>query len=85
LSGRARSLSPEASDALNGPALSFVRALVLVRAGRRDEGYAEATRLLKVPFGAPLLDFFGPEDSWNLLPEAKDPHLAVLINNPPRL
>ena len=82
---RVRSLTPEATDAVNGPAVSFVRALILVRAGHRDEGYAEATRLLKVPFGAPEGDIFGPKDSWGLLPEAKDPHFAVLINDPPRL
>jgi len=65
--------------------LSFVRAFILIRAGHRAEGDAEATRLLKVPFGAPFNDFFGLQDTWNLLPEAKDPHLAVLINDPPRL
>jgi TolB-like protein/Tfp pilus assembly protein PilF len=82
---RARSEFPENNDALNGPRISFLRSIVLVRAGRRDEGYAEAERLLHVPFGAPINDIFGPEDTWQLLPEAKDPHFDALINHPPRL
>ena len=50
---RARALVPEARDAINGPRVSFVRSVILVRAGRSDEGYAEVARLALVPFGAP--------------------------------
>src|SRR5262249_40226593 len=32
---------PESSDATNGPSVAFTRSIILVRAGRRDEGYAE--------------------------------------------
>ena len=76
---------PEKSDAINGPAVSFVRSIILVRAGRRAEGYAEADRLLRVPFGAPTTQFFGNFEAWELVPEAKDPHFDALINHPPRL
>ena len=82
---RSHAMVPEASDALNGPAMSFARAIILVRAGRRDEGIAEATRLLKVPFGAPFNDFFGPEECWDQFPEAKQAPFDELINHPPRL
>jgi hypothetical protein len=81
----ARNETPEKSDAVNGPQISFARSLILVRAGRREEGYAEAKRLLQVPFGAPFRDFFGTYDTWELVPEAKDPHFDALINHPPRL
>ncbi len=76
---------PEATDRVNGPQVSFARSIILVRAGRLEEGHAEAERLLKVPFGAPISQFSGPEDGWNLLPEAKDPIFDELINHPPRL
>ena len=82
---QARDEFPEANDAVNGPRISFERSLVLVRAGRRDEGDAEADRLLHVPFGSPFQDFFGGFDVWQLMPEAKDPHFDALINRPPRL
>ncbi len=49
----ARRLAPEARDATNGPPISYVRSVVLVRAGQAEEGYAEVARLLRVPFGVP--------------------------------
>ena len=51
---KARKEAPEARDAINGPQVSFVRSVILVRAGRSAEGYAEVERLLRVPFGAPV-------------------------------
>ena len=36
----ARAQMPEARDAINGPQASFVRSVILVRAGRTEEGYA---------------------------------------------
>jgi TolB-like protein len=82
---QARDEFPEVRDAVNGPRISFERSLILVRAGRREEGYAEADRLLHVPFSSPFEDFFGGFDVWQLMPEAKDPHFDALINHPPRL
>jgi TolB-like protein/Tfp pilus assembly protein PilF len=40
--------TPESRDAVNGPTVAVMRAWVLIRAGgdRREEGYAELTRLL---------------------------------------
>jgi len=80
---RARTLAPEAHDAINGPGISFARSVILVRAGRSTEGYAEAARLLQVPFGspAPFLDVFHPE----VMLVKDDPHYDALINHPPRL
>ena len=79
----ARTQSPEARDAINGPSLSFTRSIILVRAGRSAEGYAEVARLLRVPFGAPIdvIDF--PDPVRLLLKD--DPHYDELINHPPRL
>ena len=51
----ARTQMPESRDAINGPRVSLVRSIILVRAGRTDEGYAEVARLLRVPFAAPLI------------------------------
>ena len=79
----ARSLVPEARDATNGPAVSFVRSFILVRAGRTEEGYAEVARLLRVPFGAPT-DFIGGSNAVGLLTR-DDPRFDELINHPPRL
>ena len=79
----ARTQNPEARDAINGPALSFTRSVILVRAGRSAEGYAEVARLLRVPFGAPV-DFFDIADPVRLLLK-DDPHYDELINHPPRL
>ena len=76
----ARTRQPEARDAINGPQVSFVRSVILVRAGRSEEGYAEVTRLLRVPFGG-RLDPFDP--LWLLLKD--DPHYDELLNHPPRL
>ena len=44
-----RAAVPESRDRINGPPVSFTRSVILVRAGRTAEGYAEATRLLHVP------------------------------------
>ena len=80
---RARTLAPEARDAINGPGISFERSVILVRGGRSTEGYAEAARLLQVPFGspAPFLYELHPE----VILVKDDPHYDALINHPPRL
>jgi TolB-like protein len=80
---KARALSPESNDAINGPQKSFTRSVILVRAGRLDEGYAEVTRLLHVPFGAPIDLLFLSNPVELLLKD--DPHYDELINHPPRL
>jgi tetratricopeptide (TPR) repeat protein len=78
----ARAAAPEVRDAINGPPLSFIRSVILVRAGRTAEGYAEADRLLRVPFAAPDVT----EDPPPILLLLKDdPHYDTLINHPPRL
>ncbi len=79
----ARLRSPEARDPVNGPYVSFARSVILVRAGRREEGHAEAVRLLRVPFGAPLQYFEEPDPILLLL--KGDPHYEELIERPPRL
>jgi TolB-like protein len=79
----ARAKYPESRDAVNGPSLSFTRSIILVRAGRAAEGYAEATRLLHVPFGT-AMDVFEDRDPLLLLIK-DDPHYDQLINHPPRL
>ena len=79
----ARAQMSEARDALNGPQASFVRSVILVRAGRTEEGYAEAARLLRVPFGSPL-DSPGRVNPIALAVK-DDPKFNELINNPPRL
>lgn len=79
----ARSKNPETRDAVNGPRVSFVRSILLVRAGRRDEGYAEVTRLLRVPFSVPLTRFFYPDPL--LLVVKDDPQFDELVNRAPRL
>jgi TolB-like protein len=79
----ARAQSPEARDAANGPNVSFLRSVILVRAGRSAEGYAEVARLLNVPFAQPN-DFFDPPPGVLLLLK-HDPHYDALINHPPRL
>jgi TolB-like protein/Flp pilus assembly protein TadD len=80
---RARAISPEAHDAINGPRESFIRSIILMRAGRTSEGEAEVNRLLRVPFGGRigLVDEFDP---MMLLVE-DDPRYDELINHPPRL
>ncbi|HZX89210.1 MAG TPA: TIR domain-containing protein [Rudaea sp.] len=75
---------PESRDATNGPQHSFIRSVILVRAGRSEEGYAEVTRLLRVPFGAPIGDFMFLSDPMRLLLK-DDPHYDELLNHPPRL
>ena len=80
---RARALAPESRDAINGPRISFLRSVVLVRAGKTEEGYAEVERLLHVPFGAPSVD------DWTYhitsLVTKGDPHFDEIVNHPPRL
>jgi hypothetical protein len=63
--------------------VSFIRSMILVRAGQSAEGYAEVTRLLRVPFGAPT-DFVEYPPSVLLLLK-DDSHYDELINHPPRL
>jgi TolB-like protein len=79
----ARTRNPESRDATNGPYVSFVRSVILVRAGRVEEGYAEVARLLRVPFGSPV-DFYEDPDPPRLLLKG-DPHYDELLNHPPRL
>ena len=78
-----RARDPENIDPVNGPHLSFIRSIVLVRAGRTAEGYAEVARLAHVPFAAPT-DFFWDLDPA-LLAVKDDSHFDILIKNPPRL
>ena len=80
---RARTAAPEARDAVNGPQTSFVRSVILVRAGRSTEGYAEAVRLLQVPYGSPAPWLFDEHPEVVILKH--DPHYDALINHPPRL
>jgi tetratricopeptide (TPR) repeat protein len=79
----ARAQQPEARDATNGPYVSFVRSVVLLRAGRSEEAYAEVARLLRVPFGCPVSFYEEAEPVELLLKD--DPHYDELINHPPRL
>ncbi|MBS0396699.1 MAG: hypothetical protein JSR54_18915, partial [Proteobacteria bacterium] len=74
---------PEATDPVNGPRLSLARSIVLLRAGRADEAYAEVRRLERVPFGAPV-DFFQDPDPL-LLAVRDDPRYQTLLRHPPRL
>jgi tetratricopeptide (TPR) repeat protein len=74
-----RTRAPESRDRIYGPAISFTRSVILVRAGRAAEGYAEVTRLLHVPFSVP--DESDP--IWLVVKD--DPHYGELINRPPRL
>jgi TolB-like protein len=79
----ARAKVPESRDPVNGPQVSFTRSVILVRAGRAAEGYAEATRLLHVPFSTATR--FLPGADPILLVIKDDPHYDELINHPPRL
>jgi TolB-like protein len=79
----ARAHVPEARDHVNGPAVSFVRSVVLARAGRTTEAYAEVDRLLHVPFGSPLNVFPDLPPVYLLLKD--DAHFDELIHRPPRL
>ena len=82
---KARKLAPESRDAANGPQVSFCRSVILVRAGRREEGYAEVARLLRVPFGAPTVQFQSAYHDPLMLLLKDDPRFDELINRPPRL
>ncbi len=79
----ARRRFPEARDAINGPPVSFTRSIILVRAARSEEGYAEVARLLRVPFGG-AVDILGDPEPVRLLLK-DDPHYDEILNNPPRL
>ena len=79
-----RAEMPETRDPVNGPAVSFMRSIILVRAGRTAEGYAEVKRLLRVPFGAPI-DIFADDMGEILLLVKDDPRYDELIHRPPRL
>jgi len=79
----ARAKDPEERDATNGPSVSFLRSVILVRAGHVTEGYAEVARLLRVPFST-RTDFLG-DSLYVLLLLKDDPHYDALINHPPRL
>ena len=78
-----RARVPESRDPVNGPALSFTRSVLLVRAGRAEEGYAEVTRLLHVPFST-ATNMFGDREPVLLLLK-DDQRFDELINHPPRL
>ncbi len=77
-----RAQIPESRDGVNGPSFSFLRSIILVRAGRKEEGYAEVQRLLRVPYGAPIADHEPPP---LMLSVRDDPRYDELMNNPPRL
>jgi TolB-like protein len=79
----ARALIPESLDQVNGPPLSFLRSVLLARAGRTTEAYAEVERLLHVPFGSPLTLWGDPSPVYLLL--KSDPHFDELLHRPPRL
>jgi TolB-like protein/Flp pilus assembly protein TadD len=74
---------PESRDATNGPELAFLRSIILVRAGRKEEGYAEVRRLLRVPFATGANFFEDPEPAW--LAVKDDPHYDEILRRPPRL
>jgi TolB-like protein/regulator of sirC expression with transglutaminase-like and TPR domain len=78
--------NPESTDAINGPWVSFVRSIILVRAGRVEEGHAEAARLLRVPFAAPVQHFFGPSLDFVLRRAIQDDRqFDAFFDDPPRL
>jgi len=79
----ARARAPESRDATNGPYVSFMRSVILVRAGRSAEGYAEVARLLHVPYGSPV-DFYDDFEPVRLLLSG-DPRYDELLIHPPRL
>ena len=79
----ARARVPESIDHLNGPPISFVRSIVLARAGHATEAYAEVQRLLRVPFGTPLDIEADMAPTYLLLKH--DVHFDELLHRPPRL
>jgi TolB-like protein len=82
---RRRAEYPEDHDPVNGPWMSFLRSIILVRAGRAAEGYAEVARLLRVPFGSPTSYWFDDGSGYLLLIVKDDRHYDQIIHNPPRL
>jgi tetratricopeptide (TPR) repeat protein len=79
----AQALAPESVDLTNGPRISAWRAAVLVLSGRREEGDAEAKRLLHVPYASPVDDMSPPDPLFEIV--KADPVLDGLFNHPPRL
>ena len=74
---------PESRNAMNAPLVSFLRSIILVRAGRQDEGYAEVRRLVKARFANPA-DFLGdPEPAY--LAVKDDPHYDEILRRPSKL
>jgi len=72
---------PASRNAMNAPTLSLHRSIILVRAGRQDEGYA-ALGQLKARFANPA-DFFGdPNPAY--LAVKDDPHYDEILRRPPR-
>ena len=61
--------------------MAFLRSMV--RAGRKDEGYAEVQRLLKVPFAYAMPFFEDPDPAY--LAVKDDPHYDEILRRPPRL
>jgi len=61
----------------------FYKLLRAGRGSRAAEGYAEAARLLHVPFSAAMNLFEDPDPVLLLLKD--DSHYDELINRPPRL
>jgi TolB-like protein len=83
---RRRAEYPEARDPVNGPPISFIRSMILVRAGRAAEGYAEVARLLHVPFGRPVQGLFDDDVYGDMLLMVRDDrHYDQIVHNPPRL
>jgi hypothetical protein len=78
-----RARFPESRDAINGPEMSALRSFVLVRAGRLEEGHAEARRLLRVPYGSPTRLHAWDEPILFLVKD--DAELDELFNHPLRL
>jgi hypothetical protein len=82
---RRRMEYPEDRDPVNGPGMSFLRSIILVRAGRAAEGYAEVARLLRVPFGSPVSYWFDDGSGYLLLIVKDDRHYDQIVHDPPRL
>jgi TolB-like protein len=74
---------PESRDAPNGAKAALLRSIILVRAGRKDEGYAEVRRLLRVPFATGADYSEDTEPAW--LAVKDDPHYEEILQRPPRL
>jgi len=80
-----RARTPESRDATNGPSVSLVRSVVLLRAGRKEEAHAEVARLMRVPFGAIRPGHFLLVSDVEFLLVKDDALFDELLNRPPRL